>query len=120
MAKRKKKKPSGKAIVAVLAIVCTGVVAWYVWKREAPHYLRYREFGIEIPPDYGIHGIDVSKYQSYIDWEEVKMMQVAGVQIGFAFIKATEGINNKDQYFKRNWRKAHDAKVVTGAYHFFI
>ena len=120
MAKRKKKKPSGKAIVAILVIACTGVAAWYLWKREAPHYLRYREFGIEIPSDYAIHGIDVSKYQSYIDWEEVKMMQVAGVQIGFAFIKATEGINNKDRYFKRNWRKAHDAKVVTGAYHFFI
>jgi lysozyme len=120
MAKKKRKTPSGKAIVAILVIVCTGVVAWYLWKREAPHYLRYREFGIEIPRDYSIHGIDVSKYQSYIDWEEVKMMQVADVQIGFAFIKATEGINNKDQYFKRNWRKAHDAKVVTGAYHFFI
>ena len=120
MAKRKKKTPSGKTIVALLAIVCTGVVAWYLWKREAPHYLRFREFGIEIPPAYSIHGIDVSKYQSYIDWEEVKMMQVADVQIGFAFIKATEGINNRDQYFKRNWRKAHDARVVTGAYHFFI
>ena len=120
MAKKKRKTPSGKAIVAILVIVCTGVVAWYLWKREAPHYLRYREFGIEIPRDYSIHGIDVSKYQSYIDWEEVKMMQVADVQIGFAFIKATEGINNRDQYFKRNWRKAHDAKVVTGAYHFFI
>jgi lysozyme len=120
MVKRKRKKPSGKAIVAMLVFVCSAVLAWYLWKREAPHFLRYREFGIEIPSNYAIHGIDVSKYQSYIDWEEVKAMEVAEVQIGFAFIKATEGINNVDRYFRRNWRKAHDAQVATGAYHFFI
>jgi lysozyme len=120
MVKRKRKKPSGKAIVALLVFVCSSVLAWYLWKREAPHFLRYREFGIEIPPNYAIHGIDVSKYQSYIDWEEVKAMEVAEVQIGFAFIKATEGINDVDRHFRRNWRKAHDAQVVAGAYHFFI
>jgi lysozyme len=120
MVRRKKKKLPRKAITAVLVVVCTSVLAWYLWKTEAPHFLRYREFGIEIPPNYAIHGIDVSKYQSYIDWGEVKGMEVAEVQIGFAFIKATEGLNNVDQYFKRNWRKAHEAQVVSGAYHFFI
>ena len=120
MVRRKKKKLSSRALVLILSLVCISALAWYLWKREGPHYLRYKEFGIDIPSDYAIHGIDVSKYQSYIDWEEVKMMNVAQVQIGFAFIKATEGINNVDRYFKRNWRKAHAAEVVTGAYHFFI
>jgi lysozyme len=120
MARRKRKKLPGKAIITVLALVCITALAWYVWKREAPHFLRYKEFGIEIPSNYAIHGIDVSKYQSYIDWDEVKGMEVAEVQIGFAFIKATEGLNNVDQYFKRNWRKAQEANVVRGAYHFFI
>lgn len=120
MARKRRKKWSTKKIATALAIVCIIAAAWYVYKREAPHYFRYKEFGIEIPSNYSIHGIDVSRYQSYIDWEEVKAMNVEDVQIGFAFIKATEGVNNVDPYFKRNWRKAADAKVIRGAYHFFI
>ena len=47
-------------------------------------------------------------------------MQVDKVKLGFAFIKATEGIDNIDPYFKRNWKKAKQAGMIRGAYHFFI
>ncbi len=83
-------------------------------------FTRYPEFGIAIPESYSIHGIDVSKYQSAIAWEEVKAMRVKHIQIGFAFIKATEGIGNTDPRFGRNWRKAKEAGICRGAYHFFI
>jgi lysozyme len=120
MARKRSKKISNKRIAVILVVVCVITATWYLYKREAPHYYRYREFGIEIPSNYSIHGIDVSRYQSYIDWDEVRAMNVENVQIGFAFIKATEGTKNVDQYFNRNWRKAQDARVVRGAYHFFL
>ena len=82
--------------------------------------MRYPEFGIPIPESYEIHGIDVSKYQQSISWDAVKQMQVQHIRIGFAFIKATEGVNNTDAQFKRNWKRSKDANVTRGAYHFFI
>ena len=42
------------------------------------------------------------------------------VQIGFAFIKATEGLGNEDAFFQRNWKKTKAAGLVRGAYHFFL
>jgi lysozyme len=45
---------------------------------------------------------------------------VQETRIHFAFIKATEGNDNTDNCFKRNWRKAKDAEMIRGAYHFFI
>ncbi|MEI9957604.1 MAG: GH25 family lysozyme [Ferruginibacter sp.] len=47
-------------------------------------------------------------------------MQDKNVKIGFAFIKATEGINNTDINYRRNWVNAREANVPRGAYHFFI
>lgn len=120
MAPRKTKKTSAKSLLTILIIVIAISTAWWLWNRERPRFARYAEFGIELPTTYPIHGIDVSKYQSYIDWEEVKAMQVNDVQIGFAFIKATEGLNNVDKYFIRNWKKTQNADVTRGAYHFFL
>ena len=100
-----------------------GIGAWFFFKwlayREA-RFTRYPEFGINIPNEYEIHGIDVSRYQHVIAWEEVRDMQVDDIRLGFTFIKATEGNGNTDPQFRRNWRKSRDAGVTRGAYHFFI
>ena len=61
-----------------------------------------------------VNGIDVSHYQGEIDWPSVK---AAGIE--FAFIKATEGIDNVDERFAENWEGASDANIAHGAYHFF-
>lgn len=79
----------------------------------------YREFGISVPKRYGIHGIDVSRYQQKIAWDEVKQMEVEGIRIGFAFIKATEGKSMKDNQFRRNWKEARAKGLTRGAYHYF-
>ena len=55
-----------------------------------------------------------------IAWEEVKSMKVDDIQLGFAFIKATEGIGNVDPQFNRNWRRSKNNDIIRGAYHFFI
>lgn len=83
------------------------------------HYRNYKTFNIKIPDNYSIHGIDVSYYQGRIDWHRVKNMRERDVQIGFAFIKATEGLMTTDPYFQRNWREAPKAGIICGAYHYF-
>lgn len=47
-------------------------------------------------------------------------MNVKDIKLGFAFMKATEGIGNTDPQFQRNWKRAKQAGMVRGAYHFFI
>jgi lysozyme len=101
-------------------LIMFGFVAYDWWQERSSHFIRYPEFGIEIPTNYSIHGIDVSKYQDVIDWSSVKDMKVGSVQMSFAFIKATEGLGNEDAYFQRNWKKTKDAGLARGAYHFFL
>jgi lysozyme len=100
--------------------VMLGFVAYDWWLERRAHFVRYAEFGIDIPINYTIHGIDVSKYQEIVDWNLVRDMKVGNVQMSFAFIKATEGLGNEDAYFKRNWKKIKDAGMARGAYHFFL
>lgn len=101
-------------------VIMFGFVVYDWWQERRAHFVRYQEFGIEIPTNYTIHGIDVSKYQDVIDWTSVRDMNVAGVQMSFVFIKATEGLGNEDSYFQRNWKKTRDAGLARGAYHFFL
>jgi lysozyme len=62
-----------------------------------------------------VYGIDVSHHQrGGIDWE-----RVAGDDITFAYIKATEGGDHVDREFLRNWIAADQAGLRRGAYHFF-
>ncbi|MDW6020814.1 GH25 family lysozyme [Mesorhizobium sp. BAC0120] len=66
------------------------------------------------PWHYAVHGADISKYQSSVDWENAR---AAG--ISFAFLKATEGGDRVDDNFAENWQKAKAAGVPRGAYHFY-
>ena len=60
------------------------------------------------------YGVDVSNQQGTIDWRAV-----ADDNIGFAYIKATEGGDFTDARFGVNWRGAGAAGLERGAYHFF-
>ncbi|MCO4293757.1 glycoside hydrolase family 25 protein [Solitalea sp. MAHUQ-68] len=82
-------------------------------------YVHIHSYGIKIPKKFKVHGIDVSKYQSRIDWDKVKNMEDEGVKINFAFIKATEGQFNIDPCFQRNWKQSKKAGLMRGAYHYF-
>jgi lysozyme len=127
MAKRKskKKKQSGKAwwwLVPVIALA-VAVIAYAIYVHERVQhakFVRYPGFGIDMPDNYQIHGIDVSWFQNFVDWPSVKAMKVRDIKIGFAFIKATEGVGNVDRQFRRNWMKAQSVHLTRGAYHFFI
>jgi len=60
-------------------------------------------------------GIDVSVHSGSIDWSEV-----AKEGHGFAFIKATEGVDLKDPAFDGHWQALKVAGLVRGAYHFYV
>ena len=123
MPSRKKKKTLRRQILFVTAILLAATALWAIlqWRKyNKAKFVRYPEFGITIPESYFIHGIDVSKYQDIIAWEEVQAMQVRNVRLGFAFMKATQGIGNVDPQFHRNWKKSKEAGMIRGAYHFFI
>jgi len=61
-----------------------------------------------------VTGIDVSSHNGDIDFDAV-----AADGISFVIIKATEGGTFKDKKFVENVRRAGDAGLKVGAYHFF-
>lgn len=65
--------------------------------------------------DFPIQGSDVSHHQGDIDWPRLG----AQPNVRFAIIKATEGGDFRDRKFAENWRRAGEAGIVRGAYHFF-
>jgi lysozyme len=119
----KRKKPLYKSLLVAAILVATATVGYYVYvlnKYANARFVQYPAFGIEIPVNYSIHGIDVSRYQQHIYWKGVKDMRVKNVQVGFAFIKATEGTGDTDRFFTYNWKQARTDSLTRGAYHFFI
>jgi len=81
----------------------------YVLKRFIlPHSVnvdRYR---------FPIAGIDISKHNGDIDFDQVR-----DDNYQFVFIKASEGKTYRDEAFERNYRQARKAGLKVGAYHFF-
>ena len=63
---------------------------------------------------YGVIGIDISNHQGDIDWPAL-----AGGNVAFVYIKATEGGDFRDKRFQLNWEGAKKAGITRGAYHFF-
>lgn len=121
VAKRKKQHPAKKILFITLALTIIAAAVYFgIDFFYKPRFIHYAGFGIDVPANFSIHGIDVSKHQSDIDWDDVKAMQVKDIKIGFGFIKATEGVQNEDGQFDRNWAAAKKADITRGAYHFFV
>jgi lysozyme len=119
VARRKKRSQSSFKIFFWLCLIIVAVYYSINFFTTPPHIF-YPDFQIEIPNGYEIHGIDVSKYQSIINWKEVKNMEEKGIKIDFVFIKATEGTSIVDDQFRRNWTEAEEQNIPKGAYHFFV
>lgn len=71
-------------------------------------------FGKVSPRSYAVHGVDVSRWQGEIDWAKLRTQGA-----NFAYIKATDGGDHLDPMFRTNWRRAKEAGLKRGAYHFF-
>jgi lysozyme len=74
------------------------------------YFVTYRPDGLRYP----LRGVDVSHHQGEIDWS-----LVAADDVSFALLKATEGGDHVDNRFQENFKKARDAGLAVGAYHFF-
>jgi lysozyme len=66
-----------------------------------------------------IGGIDISKHNGAVDWEELEAHRKTENYPHFVFIKATEGSDFKDVLFEENWEQSREHNFVRGAYHFF-
>ncbi len=69
---------------------------------------------IACAPGPTIKGMDVSYYDTSVDWT---MARQAGID--FAFIRATDGTQYIDSKFPSYWAGARAAGVIRGAYQFF-
>lgn len=83
---------------------------------SAPGFSDYKpvEWPGRTPRQYAVHGIDISRWNTGINWP---VAQASGVS--FAFIKATEGGDHLDPEFRQHWAAARRAGVPRGAYHFW-
>ncbi len=122
----KKKNKTFWWLVIASVVVAMPTIAYFistilrVKKIEKATIVTYTAFGIDIPANYTIHGIDISSHQNYIHWPAVKAMEIKKIKIGFAFVKATEGLNDTDKFFKFNWKQLKEDSIVRGAYLFFL
>lgn len=118
---RKRKSIPRTLFILFLAIVTIAYIVYLITSFfTKPPHIKYPAFGIDIPQGYSLHGIDVSRHQKVINWRDVKEMNVKNIKIGFAFIKATEGVDKVDARFRGNWLHAGEENIIKGAYHFFI
>jgi MYXO-CTERM domain-containing protein len=60
------------------------------------------------------YGIDVSRFQGDINWD-----QVAGSDVKFAFIQISRSLTDIDAKFPYNWRRAKEVGILRGAYQRF-
>jgi lysozyme len=63
---------------------------------------------------YPVRGIDISHHQGEIDWK-----RIAGQNIRFAWLKASEGGDWTDPTFAHHLAEARAAGIAVGAYHYF-
>ena len=76
-------------------------------------------YGVCLPLNYKVHGIDVSHHQGHIDWDAVSATNNQQPPIRFAIMKATEGGDYKDRRFAENFSRSREAGLIRGAYHFY-
>jgi lysozyme len=80
-----------------------GVTAFWTFRHYEPE-----------PSRYPLRGVDVSHHQGVVDWKAV-----AGDGVAFAYVKASEGRDHRDDLFTGNRAAARAAGLRVGAYHFF-
>lgn len=111
-----------------LLAVCIILVfsAGFYWFFIRPYAYRWKPcygqkgYGVCMPCNYEVHGIDISHYQGKIDWELLAHNKEARFPIHFIFLKATEGGDHGDDTFTQNFGQARKHGFVRGAYHYFI
>ena len=66
-------------------------------------------------PTFGVQGLDVSGYQTSVDWQQQWNMGAR-----FAYVKASEGNYFTNNLFSSQYQGARSVGMIRGAYHFAI
>ncbi len=98
-----RKKKRNNHYVLPIALFIGTLAVWIVVRFISDPHHRYL-----------IWGIDISSHTGNIDWIKVKEQNV-----DFVIIKASEGATLKDKSFRDNVKRAQEAGIPVGAYHFF-
>ena len=107
--------------VCIILVFSTG----FYWFFIRPYAYRWKPcygqkgYGVCMPCNYEVHGIDISHYQGKIDWELLTHNREAQFPIHFIFLKATGG-DHGDDTFTQNFGQARKYGFIRGAYHYFI
>lgn len=124
MVTRKKKKHT--SLLFLLFLTGLGITFSYMYRAEIVYVYYhlyppkiYSGFGTELPDEYTILGVDVSKYQKHINWKALSDMNHQGKKLSFAFIKASEGKSIIDPLFSYNAHSGKKSRLYVGAYHFY-
>ena len=80
----------------------------------------YSDFGVKIPGNYALMGIDVSHHQGDINFAEVVEMTKNGDSLEFVYIKATEGTDFCDRNFDENAEGFATLRMPYGFYHYYL
>lgn len=106
-------------------LIVTSFLGTFYWFFIRPYSYRWKtcngdkEYGVCMPLGYEVHGIDVSHYQGNINWNDLVRYQSPDYPLQFVFVKATEGGDHSDSYFKKNFDAARKYGFIRGAYHYF-
>ncbi|MCM1034516.1 MAG: hypothetical protein NC038_02960 [Paludibacter sp.] len=135
-----------RTLLWVICVCCLCMVAgivflWYSGMLPSPQelpqfkqrvYAFFTRFRPAQLPQADVIGIDISHYQSYIDWEEVCFLydphhklythptqKTQRREVDFVIAKATEGARIHDAFYHRNKEGAGKQNIPFGAYHFY-
>lgn len=135
-----KKKPSSnsynKWIIGLILIFLLIVVPFYFrydiiryikskaprlelyWKKERLSVHDIRNRGILEHYIHHVVGIDISHYQSHLNWGEIDWVYDE-FPIKFVVLRSTMGWNGKDKEFSKRWQELRSSRFVRGVYHFY-
>jgi lysozyme len=104
------------AVLLVLTIAFTINHHKRIWRLFASRPIISNHF---IPEGFEVHGIDISRYQGKINWQQLASGKLGEYSVQFVFMKSTEGADLRDPHFIQYWKASSEAGFIRGAYHYF-
>lgn len=100
-----------------LTFIIGAIFGLLLWQLGKLAYERWFEERVYPDPDiYKVRGIDISHHNGDVDFERIGK---ADTDVGFIYLKATEGTDFIDSHFHHNSLHAINSGLPVGAYHFF-
>lgn len=92
----------------ILVIILLGAAAWWAYRSyiTTPPYVD--------PQRFPVRGLDISWHNGYSNLDAA-----ADEGYEFVWLKASEGVESRDDNFALNFQKAKHAGLKVGAYHYF-